>query len=170
MDSRTVATFFALLLVGGLVGLVAAAAVPTTRRQLAGSATALASVVAVAATLGSLYFSEVAHFIPCELCWYQRIAMYPLAVILPIAAVRRDRAVLPYALVLAAGGLVVSLYHVQLQLLPDQSSMCELTNPCTARWVEAFGWMTIPQMAGLSFALIAGLLILTLSVPTRESE
>lgn len=170
MDSRTVAAFFALLLVGGLVGLVAAVAVPSARRQLAGSAAALAAVVAVGATLGSLYLSEVAHFVPCELCWYQRIAMYPLAVILPIAAVRRDRAVLPYGLVLALGGLAVSAYHVQLQLFPDQSSVCDVTNPCTSRWVEAFGWMTIPQMAGLSFVLVAGLLTLALSVTTQEVE
>ena len=62
----------------------------------------IAATVALTATLGSLYFSEVAHYVPCRLCWFQRIAMYPLAVVLVIAAVRRDRAVRWYAGPLAA--------------------------------------------------------------------
>jgi disulfide bond formation protein DsbB len=128
----------------------------------------LAAAVAVGATAGSLYFSESAGFVPCELCWFQRIAMYPMSVILVLAALRRDRSVLPYALALSVIGLGISAYHIQLQLFPDQGSFCDATNPCTGRWVEAFGWMTIPQMAGLSFALIASLSALAILTPPKE--
>lgn len=155
MDPRDVATFFGLILLGGAIGTIVALARPATRSQLRRAAVPLGALVAAGAMAGSLYFSESAGYIPCELCWFQRIAMYPLAILLAIAAVRRDRSILPYATVLASLGLLVSAYHIQLQLWPDQSSFCDVTNPCSGRWVEAFGWMTIPQMAGLSFAMIA---------------
>jgi disulfide bond formation protein DsbB len=141
------------LLVGIPVG-VAAVAVPAVRAVLGRFAMAATASVPVLAMAGSLYFSERAGFVPCELCWYQRIAMYPLAVILPIAAFRRDRSVLPYAAVVAVIGLCVSAYHVYIQAFPDESNFCEITNPCSAKWVEAYGWITIPWMAGLSFVTI----------------
>ena len=106
MDSRDVATFFALMLIGAAVAVVAAQFRPTWRAAMSESAPVLAAAVAASATAGSLYFSEVADFVPCQLCWYQRIAMYPLAVILPLALWRRDRAVGQYALVL--GGIWLS--------------------------------------------------------------
>ena len=81
-------------------------------------ATGLAAAIAVGCTLGSLYFSEVAHFTPCTMCWYQRIAMYPLAIILVIAAVRRDRIVLLYVAVLASIGAAISTYHFLLERFP----------------------------------------------------
>ncbi len=81
--------------------------------------------------------------------------MYPMAVIVPLAILRGDRSILRSSLALAGIGLAVSIYHIQLQLFPDQASnSCEITSPCTAKWVQAFGFMTIPQMAGLSFAII----------------
>ncbi len=154
MKSSTVATLFAIALVAGLAGLVAALANRSIRKIVADRAVVIAGAVAAAATLGSLYFSEVADFVPCKLCWYQRIAMYPLAVLLVMAAVRRDRSVLRYVRVIAAAGIAVSAYHTWIQWFPETSNSCELDNPCTARWVDAFGWMEIPQMAGLSFLLI----------------
>jgi disulfide bond formation protein DsbB len=154
MEASTVATLFALALVVGVAGIVAAIANPMIRAFVQKRALAIAGSVAVAATLGSLYFSEFADFIPCKLCWYQRIAMYPLAVILVMAAIRRDQSVLRYVRVLATLGLAVSAYHVWIQWFPEKSNFCEFDNPCSARWVEAFGRVTIPQMAGLSFVLI----------------
>jgi disulfide bond formation protein DsbB len=162
MSTDAVANFFALLLVGGAVGVVALLARRGTREALTESALPLAALVAAGAMGGSLYFSEVADFIPCELCWFQRIAMYPLAVVLTLAAVRRDRAILPYAATLAGAGLLISLYHVQLQAFPDQGSFCELANPCSESWVEALGFMTIPQMAAIAFALVLALTITAL--------
>ena len=152
------ADFFGVALLGSVAILVVGFAVPSSRATVAEAAPRLAALVAVGATLGSLYFSERAGFVPCELCWFQRIAMYPLAVILTIAAIRRDDDIRVYALPVAAVGLAIAVYHVQLQWFPDQSSFCEVTNPCSGRWVEAFGWMTIPQMAAIAFTAIIGLL------------
>ncbi len=159
METTTVVEFFGLLLFGGSAGLAVALTRPKLRASIVDSSVQLVALVAVGATLGSLYLSEVANFVPCELCWFQRIAMYPVALIMPIAALRRDNGAIFYSAGLSTVGLAISLYHVQLQLFPDQSSFCEVANPCTASWVRAFGWMTIPQMSAVSFALI-----LTISV------
>ena len=120
-----------------------------------------AAAVAIVSTLGSLYYSEVANFPPCRLCWFQRIGMYPLAVILPLAAWRRDWSVRWYALPLAVGGGLVSVYHVLIERYPSlESGSCDPTNPCSIIWVERLGYLTIPTMALSGFALIAVLLSL----------
>jgi len=80
--------------------------------------------------------------------------MYPLGLLLPIAAIRRDRSLIPYAMVLTVVGLGVSIHHVRLQLFPGDSTSCDLLNPCSSKWVEALGFATIPMMAGTSFAMI----------------
>ncbi len=157
MDAEQVATFSALLLIGGSVGGLVVIAVPAARARVRESALVLAAVVAIGAMAGSLYFSESAGYVPCELCWFQRIAMYPLGLMLTIAAFSRDRRVWNYVVPQASIGLLVSLYHIQLQAFPDQSSFCDAYNPCSAKWVEALGFITIPMMAGASFALIIGL-------------
>ncbi|HET7720823.1 MAG TPA: disulfide bond formation protein B [Acidimicrobiales bacterium] len=120
----------------------------------------LALGVALVATLGSLYLSEVANFPPCRLCWYQRIAMYPLVPILAVAIWRRDAGVRFYALPLALVGGLISTYHVVLERYPSlESGVCEVANPCTLIWVRRFGYLTIPTMALSAFALIAVLLL-----------
>ena len=93
----------------------------------------LAFLVAAAATAGSLYFSELAHFIPCTLCWYQRIAMYPLSLILLIAAIRRDRGVRWYVGPLAGAGAVISTYHYLVEWYPSlEGPTCARCRvPCT---------------------------------------
>ncbi len=154
MSSSTVATCFTLALIAGVVGIIVALANASVRSLVRDRALIIAGAVAVAATLGSLYFSEVADFVPCKFCWYQRIAMYPLAVLLVMGAIRRDHQILRYVRVIALAGLAVSAYHVWIQWFPESSNLCEFDNPCSARWVEAFGRVTIPQMAGMSFALI----------------
>ncbi|MDG2233134.1 MAG: disulfide bond formation protein B, partial [Ilumatobacter sp.] len=169
MDASTVATVFALALFAGLVGIVVAVFNESVRAVVRRRALMIAGSVAVAATLGSLYFSEVADFIPCKLCWYQRIAMYPLAVLLVMAAVRRDQSMLLYVRVIALLGLAVSAYHVWIQWFPEKSNFCEFDNPCSARWVEAFDRVTIPQMAGLSFVLIIATATIGLR-PSTESQ
>ena len=124
-----------------------------------------AAAVAATATAGSLWYSEVAGFVPCELCWYQRIVMYPLAVVLMMAAVRGDRAIRPYARVLAAIGLLISAWHVALQRVPSLSgaSTCAADAPCTAIWVDAFGVFTIPTMAACGF--LAVLVLTSVRIP-----
>lgn len=166
MDPRDVSNFFALALMLGAAGTVIAAIRRSTRSELARVAPIVVAVTAIGATAGSLYYSEVADYIPCTYCWYQRIAMYPMAVIVPLAIVLRDRSVLRYSLALGVIGLAISIYHIQLQLFPEQSSnSCELTSPCTAKWVEAFGFITIPQMAATSFAIIVLASIIGLRTP-----
>lgn len=166
MDPRDVSNFFALILLLSAIGIVVAVLRDSTRAELSRRAPVIVAIAAVGATAGSLYFSEVADYIPCTYCWYQRIAMYPMAVIVPLAIVLRDRSILRYSLALAGIGLAISIYHIQLQLFPDQSSnSCELTSPCTAKWVEAFGFMTIPQMAGTTFAIIIVVSIVGLRNP-----
>jgi len=119
-----------------------------------------AGLVALVMMGGSLYLSEVADFPPCRLCWYQRIAAYPLGPILGLAWFRRDRAVRPYALLLAGAGTVISLYHVLLERFPSlETGACEIDNPCTVRWVERLGFMTIPTMALIGFVTIATILL-----------
>jgi disulfide bond formation protein DsbB len=126
----------------------------------------LAAVVAAVAMLGSLYFSEVAHFPPCRLCWYQRICMYPLVPILAIAAARRDRAVRWYALPLAVIGAAISTWHVLVERFPSlESGACDPANPCTIIWVEKLGYLTIPTMALSGFVVIGLLLVLPQEMP-----
>lgn len=126
----------------------------------------LAWLVALVATLGSLYYSEVAHFIPCKLCWYQRIAMYPLVVILGTAALKRDGGVRRYVLPITAIGASVSIYHYVIERFPDLAgSACDPTAPCTFLWVWEFHFISIPFQALSGFALIATLMFMT---PLRD--
>ena len=128
------------------------------RKELRKITLELATLIAIGATFGSLYFSEIRNFVPCEYCWYQRIAMYPLALVLLIATIRRDKNIIPYALTLSLVGFGISAYHYQLQLFPDQSSSCGLDASCTYRWIEVFGFVTIPFLALTSFAFISMIL------------
>jgi disulfide bond formation protein DsbB len=115
----------------------------------------LAWLMALTATLGSLYYSEIAHFVPCTFCWYQRIAMYPLAVLLGIAAFRRDRDAWWFAVPLAAAGAGLAAYHYLIQQFPGLSGgACSEGVPCSAAYVWRFGFVSIPLMALVSFAVI----------------
>jgi disulfide bond formation protein DsbB len=151
-------TFVALV---AAVGLVVYRLVkgPEAALLLGGSAIWLAWVVALVATIGSLIYSEVIHFVPCRLCWFQRIAMYPLAVILLVGAIRREVVVKYYALPLALIGLAISIYHNVVQFFPSlEGGSCDPLNPCSARSIEMFGFMDIPFMAGAGFIVISVLL------------
>jgi disulfide bond formation protein DsbB len=169
----TVSLFYALLalaanaaVIGSLALAVAARRSPAARRSLDGlrssfgsSALLAAFVVATLATLGSLYFSEVAHFEPCRLCWYQRIAMYPLVVILGIAALRHDPGVRRYAIPLAVIGALIATYHYALEWLPWlDTGACSATTPCTIVWFRELGFISLPYLALSAFLLIVTLL------------
>ncbi|HEX7168316.1 MAG TPA: disulfide bond formation protein B [Acidimicrobiales bacterium] len=130
------------------------------RAAVAPDALLLALAVAVVSTTGSLYFSERLHFTPCKLCWYQRIAMYPLVPMLAVAVWRRDAGVRRYAMPLALAGGAISAYHVVVERFPSlESGSCDPNNPCSIIWVERFGYLTIPTMALSAFALIVALLL-----------
>lgn len=115
----------------------------------------LALAIAVVTSGGSLLLSEVAGYLPCELCWYQRIAMYPLVVILGVAVVRRDREVWHTVLPLAGIGSLVSIWHILLEQNPGWGGPCDESAPCTILWVQEFGFLTLPTMALIAFVAIS---------------
>lgn len=119
----------------------------------------LALIVALVATLGSLYLSEVAHLVPCTYCWYQRIAMYPLVVLLGIAAWRRDNTVGLYVVPVAVIGGAIGIYHYAVQHISSlQGAACSTGVPCSTAYFEQFGFMSIPYMAVAAFTLILALM------------
>lgn len=122
---------------------------------------AFAWLVALVATLGSLYYSEVRNFIPCTLCWYQRIAMYPLVFILGIATWKNDAQIRPYALTLSLLGLFWSSYHLLELWVPGLApNVCKGPIPCNVEYVPSF---PIPLQAGIAFLLISVALFLVRS-------
>jgi disulfide bond formation protein DsbB len=172
--------FFAILALAAnvaVVGYVAiavaarfsAAAVALRNRaddMLAGHELLFGAIVAGIAMLGSLYMSEVAHLIPCTDCWYQRIAMYPIAIILGIAAYRNDATIRIYVAPLAVVGGLISIYHYLIQWFPSlEGTSCSTSVPCTSAWFRVFGFISIPYMA-----LSAFLLVLVLMWVSRTNE
>ena len=125
-------------------------------RAVAARRAPLTLAVGAVALFGSLYFSEVADFVPCRLCWFQRIAMYPIALIALVALLRRDRAARWYLVPLAAIGTVISTYHYLIErgVLNDSES-CALFGPsCADVWFEEFGFVTLAFMALAGFVAI----------------
>ncbi len=115
----------------------------------------LALIPALAAMLGSLYYSEIRHFIPCTLCWYQRILMYPLVLILLIGIIKQDEYLSTYVLPFSMIGLGISIYHYLIQIgVLSAGTACSGGVPCGTRYVNLFGFVTIPFMALIAFALI----------------
>lgn len=168
MSVGQVSDFFAVLALGSLFigcwGVAAALArgAEVRAHQLRPVLLPLALVIASVSTAGSLYYSEVSGYLPCEMCWYQRICMYALVPVLAVALARRDPRGGWYGLPLALAGLGLSVYHYQLQLFPDQGSTCDVAAPCTYQWVDSLGFVSIPFMAGSGFVGVAGLLLLSL--------
>jgi disulfide bond formation protein DsbB len=126
----------------------------------------LATAIAAVATAGSLYLSEVAGYVPCALCWYQRIAMYPLTIVLGVAALRRDRRVWLTAVPIAAIGSAVSVWHIVIERNPALGGPCDPTAPCSIRWVEEFGFLTLPTMALIAFLAIIVLTLVARPAPS----
>lgn len=119
-------------------------------------------VVAIIATLGSLYFSEVAGFTPCKLCWIQRIFMYPLVLILGIACFRNDRSIAIYVLPLTIIGACVSVIHYGEQKLGLFKGVCTVGVPCSGEYINWLGFITIPVLAFIAFILITVILWINL--------
>ena len=120
-----------------------------------------AFVVAAIATGGSLFFSEIAGFVPCELCWYQRICMYPLSILTLLIAVHRDYRVARYLLPLPVIGAGVSIYHILVENhVVTTPQGCQIGAGCTVKWINEFGYMTIPTLALTAFVLLIGFLAL----------
>lgn len=117
----------------------------------------LAWIIALVATVGSLFFSEVMQLPPCVLCWYQRIAMYPLVAVIGAGILMRDSRMKFYALPLALGGLAISTYHNLLYygILPESIAPCTEGVSCTSRQIEWLGFITIPLLALTAFVAVS---------------
>ena len=170
VDVEAAQVFFSLLAVlagaGAIVLLVArfvARSSPAVAQLVAAvddAALWIAFLVAATCMAGSLYFSEVADYVPCRLCWFQRIAMYPLAVILLVAAIRRDRSVRWYAGPLAAIGAGISTYHYLVEWHPSlEGGACGVGPACSAIWFRELGFVTLAFMALCGFAAVLVLVV-----------
>lgn len=120
-------------------------------------------LVSIIATLGSLYFSEIKGFIPCELCWYQRIAMYPLTLILGVATFQNDLGLKKIVLPMSIVGGVISFFHYLEQKVPGFGGIkpCASGVPCNAEYINWMGFITIPFLALTAFVLITVFTILS---------
>ena len=120
-----------------------------------------AFIVSIISTAGSLFFSEVLKFPPCPLCWYQRIFMYPLVLILAIGIWKKDKNLPYFVLPLSITGLIISAYHNLLYygIIPESIAPCTLGISCTTKQIEWFGFITIPMLSLLSFLTVSILML-----------
>jgi disulfide bond formation protein DsbB len=134
----------------------------------------IALVAAWVAMCGSLYFSEVRGYVPCVLCWYQRILMYPLAGFIAIGLLRRDSNLPYYVLPFSVFGLGMSTYHYLLEKtdLFAESAVCAQGVSCTTQWINWFGFVTIPFLALIGFLIITLMSVIALlnGEPSAEDE
>jgi disulfide bond formation protein DsbB len=162
------------LTIGLVVGLVAVRRSDRARSivtQVGDNALLLGGLVAAVCMAGSLYYSEVADFIPCRFCWYQRIAMYPLVVVLLVGAFTRDFNVRRSGVILAGIGLALSIYHNLLEHgVVEETASCDPFAPCSAPYVWEFDFVGIPYMAGSGFLLILALLATTWVTPPESAD
>lgn len=108
------------------------------------------------ATLGSLYFSEILGYIPCNLCWIQRIFMYPIVILSTVALIKRNKDIAYGSLYLSGIGMLISIYHYGLQKIPflgDATGICGDV-PCNLQYINYGGFITIPFLAGTAFIVI----------------
>ena len=123
----------------------------------------LAFLVAAAATGGSLFYSEIAGFVPCELCWYQRICMYPLTILTLLPAIAGDYRIARYLLPLPVVGAGIAVYQILIEEgVVKQSQACLISAPggCATKWTDQFGYLTIPVLTLTAFCLVFAFLVL----------
>ena len=146
-----------------------------TRPAQAGVRSYLAYVAwaqALIATTGSLFFSEVLKLPPCVLCWYQRILMYPLVVILAVGILVGDRRLRLYVLPLSVPGLAVAAYHnlLYFRIISEGVTQCALGVSCTARYFAFLGFIDIPLMSFTAFAVVTVAMLLYRPRATRDED
>lgn len=180
MSVDTISLFFNLLALLCWVGIVVIVVGALVRRvtgrdsfavarwEVGRAALWLAWVVAAVVMAGSLYYSKVKGYVPCELCWYQRICLYPMAVILLIAAWRRDVSIRIYAIPVLVISVAISVYHSWIQWFPQKTSFCTTDAPCSTTYgVNRIGFVNLPFMA-LSAAVF--IIVLLLSAQSSEDD
>ncbi|GAJ97685.1 disulfide oxidoreductase [Geomicrobium sp. JCM 19055] len=124
----------------------------------------IAWIVSVVAMLGSLYFSEIKGFVPCDMCWYQRIVMYPFVILLGVASFKEDQKIYVYTLPLSILGTCLSFYHYLMQKVPNFAPVtpCSEGVPCSMQYINWFGFITIPFLAFVAFLIITILMVMLL--------
>ena len=122
----------------------------------------LAFLTSLIATLGSLFFSEIMNFIPCSLCWYQRIFMYPLVFLFAINLLFPDDKIFKYAFPLVLVGWGISIYHnlLMFKIIPEKLSPCVQGVPCSVDYINWLGFITIPLLSFFAYTIILILLII----------
>ena len=145
---------------------------PPNSQQAGSNLLFIGWIIAAAATLGSLFFSEVMGLKPCVLCWYQRIFMYPLVVILLVGMFPLDKNVIRYALPLAVIGWLFAVYHYLLYsgYIPEGLQPCDQDASCAEINLELFGFITIPMLSILAYTAIIALLIMFRKINTQNSS
>jgi disulfide bond formation protein DsbB len=129
-------------------------------------------LVSLLAMAGSLFFSEVMKLPPCLLCWYQRIALYPLVFLAAVGIIRADKKLYTYILPISVVGLGISIYHNLLywKILPESIAPCTLGVSCTTKFFEWFGFITIPFLALVAFVVITALAFISLKKNKNEKS
>ncbi len=132
----------------------------------------LAWLVSIVASLGSLYFSEVMHLPPCVLCWYQRICLYPLVIIIGVGLWQKSRQIPYYVLPLSLIGLGIAIYHNLLyyNIIPEALAPCRAGVSCTTKFFEWFGFITIPWLSMLALTIISVAMIIVLVKEKNEQR
>jgi disulfide bond formation protein DsbB len=156
------------LVVLAIIGFVASRASSPSRERwgnfrdsVSPFALQFAWIVAALATLGSLYLSQIAGLIPCEFCWFQRICMYPLSLLLGIAAFRGDVGIAKrYFMPISIVGALLATYHYQLEHIAGEPTACSVAVPCNDAAFNIFGFISVPFLSLAAFALITTLLLL----------
>jgi disulfide bond formation protein DsbB len=122
----------------------------------------LSFLISLIATLGSLFFSEIMNFIPCSLCWYQRIFMYPLVFLFLINLLFPDDKIFKYTFPLVFIGWIISIYHnlLMFKIIPENLSPCVQGVPCSVDYLNWFGFITIPLLSFFAYTFILILLIM----------
>lgn len=176
MDQKTFSLMFAMLAllcwaaiiaigIGALVRRKSPDAFASLRYDIGRLGLVFAWIIALTTTLGSLYYSKIVGYVPCELCWYQRICIYPLSVILGIAAFRRDVSIRIYAIPLLVVSSCFSIYHSWIQWFPAETPFCSVDVPCNTRYVYEFDFVSLPFMA-----LSAAILMITLLLVAQNDK
>jgi disulfide bond formation protein DsbB len=121
----------------------------------------LSWIIALVASLGSLFFSEVMGYPPCSLCWYQRIAMYPLVILFGVGLFQPLKQTLNFSIPLVILGWIIAVYHNLLSfgIIPESASPCRSGVPCSTIYIELVGFITIPLLSFFAFTLILAILI-----------
>jgi disulfide bond formation protein DsbB len=141
------------------------------RDSISPFAVQFAWIVATLATLGSLYLSQIAGLTPCEFCWFQRICMYPLSLLLGIAAFRGEVSIAKrYFIPLSIVGALLATYHYQLEHIAGEPTVCGVAVPCNDAAFNIFGFISVPFLSLAAFALITTLLLLARGGSDEDEE